>query len=176
MLSHNISSQQEEGKEDAPKRAKLTPDIEAQLKEAFAVFDVSGDGQIDATELQTILRAVNNQDVPIEDVVEMIAAVDDGGDGEIQLPEFLQLMADQMSAQEQDEELIAAFKVFGASGPDDVIGYEGLAQALEEMEANKEFEEGELKIIYDEVAGASRKPMLLNEGQARPVGYDEPAD
>ena len=36
----------------------MTPDIEAQLREAFAVFDVSGDGQIDATELGTILEAV----------------------------------------------------------------------------------------------------------------------
>ena len=106
----------------------------------------------------------------------MIAAVDDGGDGEIQLPEFLQLMADQMSAQEQDEELIAAFKIFGASGPDDIISLEGLSNALENMEANKEFEEGELKIIYDEIAGASRKPMLLNEGQVRPIGYDDPVD
>ena len=85
--------------ENEPKKAKLTPEIEAQLKEAFAVFDVSGDGQIDAGELQTILIAVNkNREVTLEEVEEMIQAVDEGGDGEIQLPEFLQLMADQMMA------------------------------------------------------------------------------
>ena len=56
----------------------------------------------------------------------MIAAVDEGGDGEIQLPEFLQLMADQMHQQEQDEELIAAFKLFGAENVKDVIKFDQL--------------------------------------------------
>ena len=41
-----------------------------------------------------ILRAVNQKDVPIEEVQQMIAAVDEGGDGEIGMDEFLQLMED----------------------------------------------------------------------------------
>ncbi len=133
-LSQKSGSKKEESKEGESKRAKLTPDIEAQLKEAFAVFDVSGDGQIDATELQTILQAVNKKEVSIEEVENMIAAVDEGGDGEIQLPEFLQLMADQMMQQEQDEELIAAFKVFGATSADDVISVETLHRALKDLD------------------------------------------
>ena len=66
-----------------PKKAKLTPEIESQLKEAFAVFDVSGDGQIDAGELKTILEAVNKKVISLEEVENMIEAVDEGGDGEI---------------------------------------------------------------------------------------------
>ena len=73
----------------------------------------------------------------------MIAAVDEGGDGEIQLPEFLQLMADQMMAQEQDEELIAAFKIFGAESIEDEIDIGRLKIALEECESD-EFNEEEL--------------------------------
>ena len=106
------------------KKHKLSPEVESQLKEAFAVFDVSGDGQIDASELKTILEAVNKKQIALEEVEEMIAAVDEGGDGEIQLPEFLQLMADQMHQQEQDEELIAAFKLFGAENVKDVIKFD----------------------------------------------------
>ena len=53
------------------------------MKEAFAVFDVSGDGQIDAGELKTILEAVNKKVISIEEVENMISAVDEGGDGEI---------------------------------------------------------------------------------------------
>ena len=87
-----------EPKAEQNKRAKLTPDIEAQLKEAFGVFDVSGDGQIDALELQMILQAVNKREVDIEEVKEMMNSVDDSGDGEIQLEEFLELMAIYMNA------------------------------------------------------------------------------
>ena len=65
---------------------------------------------------------MNKKEIPLDEVQEMIAAVDEpGGDGEIQLPEFLQLMADQMAQQEQDEELIAAFKIFGAESIEDEI-------------------------------------------------------
>ena len=74
------------------------------------------------------------KEVTIEEVEEMIAAVDEGGDGEIQLPEFLQLMADQMGQQEEDEELIAAFKRFGVNSVDDVITLETLKATLVELE------------------------------------------
>ena len=105
------------------KKFKLEPEDEVQLKEAFAVFDVSGDGNIDANELQTILKAVNKSKTSIEDVRDMIAAVDEGKDGEIGLSEFLQLMAEQMQSKKQEEELIAAFKMFGANSSEDVISF-----------------------------------------------------
>ena len=68
------------------------------MREAFNFFDVSGDGNIDASELQMILQAVNKKEIPLDEVEQMIAAVDEGGDGEIGMDEFLQLMADQMQA------------------------------------------------------------------------------
>ena len=145
------------------KKHKLSPEVESQLKEAFAVFDVSGDGQIDASELRTILEAVNKKPIALEEVEEMIAAVDEGGDGEIQLPEFLQLMADQMHQQEQDEELIAAFKLFGAENVKDVIKFDQLQAALDELDGG-EFKEDELQIIFDEIAGASKKPNMRQRG------------
>lgn len=60
----------------------------------------------------------------------MINAVDDGGNGEIEMDEFLQLMNDQMQKQELDEELIAAFKFFGANSVDDEVDFETLNRAL----------------------------------------------
>ena len=60
------------------------------------MFDSSGDGKIDASELQTILKAVNGEEMPLEEVEGMIGEFDDG-DGEIELDEFLQLMAVQMN-------------------------------------------------------------------------------
>ena len=146
------------------KQLKLTPEIEAQLKEAFAVFDVSGDGQIDAGELSTILEAVMNRKFTEVEVREMIEAVDDGGDGEIELPEFLQLMSDHMLQQEPDEELIAAFKFFGVEDVDDQISIEKLSEVLAANGDN--FTDTELKMIFEEIAGASRKPLLRRDGPA----------
>ena len=147
------------------KRYKLSAEDEAQLKEAFGVFDTSGDGQIDAKELHTILAAVLQKDLSMDEVQLMIAAVDEGGDGEIQLPEFLQLMADQMQGQKQDEELIAAFKYFGADSEKEVITFERLQAVLHKDDEG--FAPGELKIIFDEIAGASRKPTLRGAAAAR---------
>ena len=60
----------------------MTPELETQLKEAFAAFDTSGDGKIDAAELQQILRITNkNDDITIEEVQQIIATADDKGDG-----------------------------------------------------------------------------------------------
>ena len=91
----------------------------------------------------------------------MIAAVDEGGDGEIGMDEFLQLMADQMMAQEQDEELIAAFKLFGADDINGQITLENLEAAIKQYEG-EEFTQEELTIIFDEIAGASKKPQMRN--------------
>ena len=46
---------------------KLSLEMEAQLKEAFAVFDVGGDGKIDANELQMVLDACDRK-MTIEEV------------------------------------------------------------------------------------------------------------
>ena len=93
----------------------------------------------------------------------MIQAVDEGGDGEIQLPEFLQLMADQMMAQEQDEELIAAFKRFGPSDVKDVITLESLATAIKKHDG-EEFKEEDLTLIFNEISGAAKKPKRGGSG------------
>ena len=74
----------------------------------------------------------------------MIAAVDDGEDGEIGLSEFLQLMAEQMQSTPQDEELIAAFKLFGANSSEDVISFEKLKDTLSGMGSLEEFKDDEL--------------------------------
>ena len=51
--------------------------------------------------------------------------MEDGG-GEIDEDEFLTLMREQMKDTQQDEELIAAFKFFGAKDENDTITFETL--------------------------------------------------
>ena len=38
----------------------LTSEVEKQLRECFSIFDTSGDGSIDAEELNSILEAMNH--------------------------------------------------------------------------------------------------------------------
>lgn len=136
---------------------KLSLEMEAQLKEAFAVFDVGGDGKIDANELQMVLDACDRK-MTIEEVQKLIATVDDDEGGEIELPEFLKLMSEQMSDKAQDEELIEAFKSFGVNDENQLISKEMLDGYLR---ANDEvFKQEDLDLIFDEIAGASKKPII----------------
>ena len=146
---------------DKGKDYKLQPDTERQLKEAFAVIDVGKDGKIDAEELMIILNAVTNKNMSIEEVQKLIADVDVDGGGEIDEDEFLALMNEQMKDTQQDEELIAAFKFFGAENENDSITFETLRNALnnEDNKENEQFTDEELEIIFNETAGASSKPI-----------------
>ena len=102
----------------------LTYDEEEQLKEAFAVFDQSGDGLIDAEELKTILEEIMKREFDDEEIMQMIEQVDDSGDGEVDVDEFLMLINEQMQTEEPEEELIETFKSFGAMSVDDKVTFE----------------------------------------------------
>ena len=108
-----------------------------------------------------ILNAVTNKNMSIEEVQKLIADVDVDGGGEIDEDEFLALMNEQMKDTQQDEELIAAFKFFGAENENDFITFDVLRNALnnEDNKENEQFTDEELEIIFNETAGASSKPI-----------------
>lgn len=57
-------------------------DTEAELREAFAVFDKDGDGFIGATELQSVMSQLG-ENLTLEEVHSMIREADQDGDGRI---------------------------------------------------------------------------------------------
>ena len=61
--------------ENKSKSFELTKEQKEELKEAFQVFDVDGDGHINAEELQVVLEAVGRKMTP-EQVQEAINRVD----------------------------------------------------------------------------------------------------
>lgn len=64
-----------------------------EVKEAFDVFDEDRDGFIDAEELQKVLEALGiKEGLKLENCREMIAEVDDNGDGRIDFDEFVRFM------------------------------------------------------------------------------------
>jgi len=60
----------------------------ATLRQSFAKFDVSGDGFLDAEELRMALKVARGVQVPLEDCMELISAVDSDGDGVVDFEEF----------------------------------------------------------------------------------------
>jgi calcium-binding protein CML len=73
-------------------------DEDAELLEAFQVFDRNQDGFISETELQFVLRNLGiNPGVKVQDCQRMISAVDRNNDGQVDFSEFQQLMSSSIS-------------------------------------------------------------------------------
>ncbi|KAI3388917.1 hypothetical protein SNEBB_006743 [Seison nebaliae] len=93
----------------------LTPEQIAEFKEAFALFDKDGDGNITTKELGTVMRSLGQN--PTEgELQDMINEVDSDGNGRIEFPEFLQMMARKMKDQDSEQEIREAFRVFDKDG------------------------------------------------------------
>ncbi|XP_073270438.1 calmodulin-7-like [Primulina huaijiensis] len=90
---------------------QLTGDQISEFKEAFSLFDKDGDGCITTKELGTVMRSLGQNPTEAE-LQDMINEVDADGNGTIDFPEFLNLMARKMKDTDSEEELKEAFRVF----------------------------------------------------------------
>merc|ERR1739841_63306 len=90
---------------------QLTEEQIAEFKEAFSLFDKDGDGTITTKELGTVMRSLGQNPTEAE-LQDMINGVDADGNGTIDFPEFLNLMAKKMKDTDSEEEIKEAFKVF----------------------------------------------------------------
>ncbi|CAN7056984.1 unnamed protein product [Brassica rapa subsp. trilocularis] len=119
---------------------QLTDDQISEFKEAFSLFDKDGDGTLSSSasfveclgfcyllnneqsfslltgcittkELGTVMRSLGQNPTEAE-LQDMINEVDADGNGTIDFPEFLNLMARKMKDTDSEEELKEAFRVF----------------------------------------------------------------
>lgn len=79
------------------------------------MFDRDADGNITTKELGTVMRSLGQNPTEAE-LREMIREIDTDGNGMIDFPEFLTLMARKMKDTDTEEEIREAFKVFDKDG------------------------------------------------------------
>lgn len=82
---------------------QLTEEQIAEFKEAFSLFDKDGDGTITTKELGTVMRSLGQNPTEAE-LQGMINEVDADGNGTIDFPEFLSLMARKMKDSDSHRE------------------------------------------------------------------------
>merc|ERR1711907_235389 len=145
--------------QDTMSSRDLSEDEVADLKEAFAMFDINGDGTIELSELKQVMRKLGQN--PTEDELkEMISSVDDNGDHEVDFEEFLVLMKSRIEHDDPEKELKDAFAVFDTDGSGSIDRKElkrlmkKLGQALSEAEVDAMMDEvdanGDGEISYEE--------------------------
>ncbi|CAL9127696.1 unnamed protein product, partial [Musa textilis] len=151
---------------------QLTDDQIAEFKEAFSLFDKDGDGQIPllplslddprcitTKELGTVMRSLGQNPTEAE-LQDMINEVDADGNGTIDFPEFLNLMARKMKDTDSEEELREAFRVFDK----DQNGFISAAELRHVMTNLGE------KLTDEEVDEMIREADVDGDGQ---INYDE---
>ncbi|CAF3765986.1 unnamed protein product [Rotaria sp. Silwood1] len=94
---------------------QLTEEQIAEFQEAFSLFDKDGDGTITTKALGTVMRSLGQNPTEAE-LQDMINEVDADGNGTIDFPEFLTMMARKMKDTDSEEEIREAFRVFDKDG------------------------------------------------------------
>jgi calmodulin len=79
------------------------------------ILCADGDGTITTKELGTVMRSLGQNPTEAE-LQDMINEVDADGNGTIDFPEFLTMMARKMRDTDSEEEIKEAFKVFDKDG------------------------------------------------------------
>lgn len=137
----------------------LTEEQIAEFKEAFSLFDQDGDGTITAVELGTIMQSLGQNPTQAE-LQDMINEVDADGNGSIDFPEFLTMMAKKMKDIDSVHEIKEAFRVFDKEGK----GYISAAELRNVMTNLGE------KLTDEEVDEMIREADIDGDGQ---INYEE---
>ncbi|XP_069114961.1 uncharacterized protein [Argopecten irradians] len=138
---------------------ELTEEQIAELEAAFSIFDTDDDGCITTDELASVMRSMGGVTTE-EELQDMIKEADADGSGDIDLEEFLALMAKKMKDTDSEEDLKQAFKVFDKDNSGFITQIElrtvmtNLGEKMDDEEVEEMIKEADLdgdgKINYSE--------------------------
>ena len=95
--------------------SQLTPELRADFKEAFDLFDKDGDGTVSTRELVVVMRSIGLQP-SLDEIQIMMDEIVPGNGGTIGFDGFLELMAKKIKETEIQDELKEVFKTFDREG------------------------------------------------------------
>ena len=90
---------------------ELSDEQKQEIREAFELFDTDKTGTIDYHELKVCMRALGF-DVKKQEVLNLMREYDREGAGQIEYPDFLEIMTTKISERDPIEEISKAFKLF----------------------------------------------------------------
>ena len=103
-----------------------------EFQEIFNIFDKTGDGTIDNTEIGEVMEGLGER-LSEEEIERLIREIDYDGDGEVDFDEFMVLMVKTLNqSAKAEEELIMVFNDFDKDGDGSVCDKD-LYAALHEM-------------------------------------------
>lgn len=85
------------------KKRNLTEEQQQEIRKAFEVFDADKSGAIDADELSCAMKTLGFT-TKMEEIIAMIAEVDNDGSGTVEYKEFEQMMAKLMLGPAPDDD------------------------------------------------------------------------
>ncbi|XP_070538757.1 calmodulin-like [Ptychodera flava] len=140
---------------------QLSEEQIAEFKEAFSFFDMDGDGKITTKELGIVMRSLGQYPTEAQ-LRDMINEADADGNGTIDFPEFLTMMARKTkdTDSELENEIREAFRVFDRDG-------NGFISASELRHVMTNLGE---KLTDEEVDEMIREADIDGDGQ---VNYEE---
>lgn len=115
-----------------------------EAKDAFDLFDSTGNGTIDIKELKVAIRALGFD--PTREELRTIVA-DSDGNGTVTFDEFLQVVKAKMASRDPAEEIAKAFRLFDDDGSGK-ISFKNLKRVAKEL--GEDITDDELQEMIDE--------------------------
>jgi centrin-3 len=128
------------------RRQELTDEQKQEIKEAFDLFDTDKTGTIDYHELKVAMRALGF-DVKKQEVHGLMREYDREGAGQIEYPDFLEIMTSKIAERDPVEEILKAFKLFDEDSTGR-ISLRNLRRVARELGEN--LSDDELQAMIDE--------------------------
>jgi len=172
VASPGSSKSPPSSKRNSPKKKKgLTEQQIYEFQEAFSLFDKDGDGHVTKKELRVVLNTLG-QELTDEELTAMVNEVDTDGNGEIEFPEFCELMMRNMGDKEDPETLREAFSILDADGSGTIGRDELRRMMLQFSRATEQIDDAEIDAMMDEadVDGDG----VINFDEFAKVMYEEP--